>query len=57
MFADVPLNNPFAPWIEQLARENVTGGCGTNPARYCPDDLVTRGQMAVFIVRAFTLPM
>lgn len=57
MFADVPLGHPFARWIEQLAREGVTGGCATSPARYCPDDPVTRGQMAVFLVRAFNLPL
>jgi hypothetical protein len=57
MFADVPIASPFAPWIEQLAREGVTGGCGTNPPVYCPDDPVTRGQMAVFLVRAFGLPL
>lgn len=54
-FADVP--PALAPWIEQLAREGVTGGCATNPSRYCPDDPVTRGQMAVFLVRAFSLPL
>ena len=57
MFADVPVSHPYAGWIEQLARENVTGGCATNPARYCPDGSVTRGQMAVFLVRAFNLPL
>ncbi len=55
-FADVPLDHPFAKWIYQLAAEGVTGGCGTNPARYCPDSPVTRGQMAVFLVRTFNLP-
>jgi hypothetical protein len=55
MFADVPMANPYAPWIEQLAREGITGGCG--PTTYCPDDPVTRGQMAVFLVRTFNLPM
>jgi hypothetical protein len=30
----------------------VTNGCGTNPLVFCPDDLVTRGQMASFIMRA-----
>ena len=50
------LNNPFAKWIYQLAAEGITGGCGTNPARYCPDSPVTRGQMAVFLVRTFNLP-
>ena len=57
MFADVPPDHPFARWIEQLAREGVTGGCATNPSRYCPENPVTRGQMAVFLVRAFDLPL
>ena len=57
MFVDVPGTHPFATWIEQLAREGITGGCSTNPAMYCPDASVTRGQMAVFLVRAFNLPL
>jgi hypothetical protein len=56
-FADVPLNHPFASWIYQLAAEGITGGCATNPAQYCPDASVTRAQMAVFLVRAFGLPL
>jgi hypothetical protein len=55
MFTDVPVSHPFATWIEQLAREGITGGCGSTT--YCPDATVTRGQMAVFLVRAFNLPM
>ncbi len=47
--------HPLAAWIEQLAREGITGGCG--PTTYCPDQIVTRGQMAVFITRTFNLPM
>lgn len=57
IFADVPVNHPFAAWIERLFAEGTTGGCGTNPLRYCPGDGVTRGQMAVFLVRTFALPM
>ena len=30
----------------------VTAGCATNPLRYCPDELVTRAQMAAFLLRA-----
>ncbi len=37
MFTDVPLTQPFATWIEQLAREGITGGCSTSPPQYCPD--------------------
>ena len=56
-FADVPLSDPFARWIAQLAADGITGGCAVNPARYCPDQAVTRGQMAVFLVRTFSLPL
>ena len=31
-----PLNHPFAPWIEQLAAEGITGGCGGAPATARP---------------------
>jgi uncharacterized repeat protein (TIGR01451 family) len=57
VFVDVPVGHPFAKWIEQLALEGITGGCGVNPSRYCPDAGVTRGQMAVFLVRTFGLPL
>ena len=54
-FADVPTNvegngMPF-PFIQRSYDENITNGCGTNPLIYCPDTLVTRGQMASFIMR------
>ena len=53
VFSDVPLNMSFAPWIEQLAVESITGGCGNG--NYCPENPVTRAQMAVFLVRTFAL--
>jgi len=53
-FDDVPCPSQFADWIEQLAAEGITGGCGG--ANYCPQSTVTRGQMAVFLVKAFSLP-
>ena len=55
MFADVPQGYWAAAWIEQLARESVTGGCSNAPKLYCPTAQVTREQMAVFLVRAFAL--
>ncbi len=53
-FIDVPLNHLMAAWIEQLAAEGITGGCGAGV--FCPDGNVTRAQMAVFLVRTFNLP-
>ena len=52
-FDDVPCPSFFADWIEQLAAEQITGGCGGN--NYCPLNPNTRGQMAVFIVKTFGL--
>jgi len=50
-FADVPATHPFCGFIQGLFNGGITGGCGgTN---FCPNDPVTRGQMAVFI---FTAP-
>jgi hypothetical protein len=43
--------------IEAIAAQNITIGCNP-PANihYCPRDSVTRGEMAVFLARAFSLP-
>jgi Subtilase family len=57
IFADVPITHPFAAWIEQLYLLGITGGCATNPLRYCPDSSVTRDQMAVFLVKTFDIPL
>jgi hypothetical protein len=53
VFNDVPVEYWAAGWIEQLAVEGITGGCGNN--NFCPNDSVTRDQMAVFLVRTFEL--
>jgi hypothetical protein len=53
-FTDVPCPGPFTDWIEQLAAEGVTAGCGGG--NYCPDAPNTRGQMAVFLSKTFSLP-
>ncbi len=52
-FEDV---NPSTHWawafIERLYAENITGGCRLSPLAYCPEDQVTRAQMAVFLEKA-----
>ncbi len=42
-------------WIEQLYREGITGGCDVD--RYCPEGIVTRGQVAVFLTSTFGLSL
>jgi len=48
----VPRTNSQYTYIEALYRAGVVAGCATSPLRYCPDTVVTRGQMAVFLCRA-----
>jgi hypothetical protein len=54
MFGDVPGDYWAAAWIEALANEGITGGCGNG--NYCPNTVVSRDQMAVFLVKGFNLP-
>jgi uncharacterized repeat protein (TIGR02543 family) len=52
IFADVLLNYWAVNWIEQLYADKITVGCATNPLRYCPDQSVSRAEMAAFLLRA-----
>ena len=54
-FSDVDPGVWWTPYVERLAELEVTTGCATGPLRFCPDEAVTRAQMATFIVRAFGL--
>jgi hypothetical protein len=52
-FNDVPTSHPFFQYVEALAASGITGGCGSG--NYCPNNPVTRGQIAVFIAKALGL--
>jgi hypothetical protein len=52
-FTDVPTGHPFFQMIEALKASGITSGC--TASTYCPNDPVTRGQMAVFLARALGL--
>jgi hypothetical protein len=54
-FNDVPTDHPFFQFIEALKASGITGGCSASPPLYCPDNPVTRGQMAVFLAKALGL--
>jgi IPT/TIG domain/S-layer homology domain len=51
VFGDVPCTSTFAPWIEAMAAEGITGGCQQSPPLYCPANPVRRDQMAVFLLK------
>ena len=53
-FADVDGRSFYGRFVERMAELEITMGCGDG-TRFCPDDAVTRAQMAVFLSRAFSL--
>jgi len=52
-FNDVPVSDPAFQFVEALANSSITAGC--TAASYCPDNFVTRRQMAVFLSKALGL--
>lgn len=59
-FNDVPPSHWAAAWIEQLAAEEISigahvYGCGGTTGYYCPENNVTRAEMAGMLLRAFNL--
>ena len=54
-FADVPDSDTHAAGIEALYAAGITQGCSQQPLRFCPDQPVTRAQMATFLTRALNL--
>jgi hypothetical protein len=50
-FLDVPFDGFAWAQIESIYTAGITGGCSTNPLNYCPNNSVTRAQMAVFLLR------
>lgn len=57
IFADVIISDTdnTADYIEQLYNDGVVAGCAAGPL-YCPNSLVNRAQMAVFISKGILLP-
>ena len=54
-FGDVPTGHPFFQFIEALSRSGITAGCNAAPPLFCPEQPLTRGQMAVFLTKALGL--
>ena len=60
-FSDATTSHPYSYWIARANTLKLTGGCG--PAVFCPERLLTRGELAIFAIRlrygtfsAFTSP-
>ncbi len=54
-FADMDPSVWWAAHVERLAQLGITAGCSAIPPRYCPDQPVSRAQMAGFLTQTFDL--
>ncbi len=52
-FSDVPPGLWYTGYAERLYQLGITVGCATD--KYCPNDPITRDQMATFLARTFKL--
>ncbi len=58
-FQDVPASgipdSIYFDDVQRLAQLGITIGCQTSPPLYCPDQSVTQGEMAAFMIRSWML--
>nr|MCQ3808312.1 S-layer homology domain-containing protein [Acidimicrobiia bacterium] len=54
-FSDVDDAEWWMAYVERLAELEVTRGCAADPPSFCPNNPVSRAQMASFLVRAFEI--
>lgn len=55
VFADVDYENEdlwYLDWVDDLYAQGLTNGCNPTMLEYCPDDSVTRAEMAKFLLVA-----
>ena len=48
-FVDVPPEHPHYDAVEWMSSNSLTNGCSEVPSLYCPDDGVSRAEMAQFL--------
>ncbi len=52
-FRDVPASHPYFPWIQALRELGIqAAGCDARRLAFCPARVLTRDQMAVFLIGA-----
>jgi hypothetical protein len=52
IFQDVPTSASYFDATRLLYDRLLTAGCSASPRNYCPDQALTRGAMAVLLIRA-----
>jgi hypothetical protein len=58
IFADAPIDEWYASWVEAAYRDDLLKPCETSPElKICPLDLLDRGRAAYMLVQAIQLPL
>jgi len=52
LFGDVSPEYWAFDYIVGIYNAGITAGCSNEPLMYCPEEFVTREQMATFLIRA-----
>ena len=56
VFADVPTDSQYVSWIEELYEQKITIGCSPSPMLFCPDSVLLREQLDIFLLKIFSHP-
>jgi len=56
-FGDLPASSGPYGYVEALCQRRIVGGCSTTPPLFCPNQVLTRAQMAILLCRAFGLSL
>jgi trimeric autotransporter adhesin len=56
-FTDMTASSQYCRHVHYLWAKDVIAGCIATPAQFCPSSMVTRGQMAKFLVNGFGLQL
>ncbi|MBL8233375.1 MAG: S-layer homology domain-containing protein [Bryobacterales bacterium] len=51
-FDDVAPNEPYYGTVDLMFERHVTTGCNWQPALFCDETPISRGQMAIFVIRS-----
>lgn len=57
LFADMTNPSYWATsWAEAAYQNGVMPACSTSPLNFCPSHMITRAEMAMYVVMTFNLP-
>ena len=53
-FTDVATTDAFNDAVEAMKSAGITSGCAVSPPMFCPNQTITRAEMAAFVIKAWS---